>query len=83
MRRLWLFIVLASVSWGLYVALTALSPRFAYEQLLPATHGAPYTGEAFFDYVVIWLEFGPWLVALLVEFCLRKWPGIPEKSSAM
>lgn len=30
--------------------------------------GTPYTGAMFFDYVVTWLEFGPWLVWLAVDY---------------
>jgi len=29
--------------------------------------GTPYAGAAFFDYVVVWLEFAPWLLLLAYE----------------
>ena len=31
--------------------------------------GTPYTGSWFFDYVVTWIEFGPWFVWLDVDSC--------------
>jgi len=33
--------------------------------------GTPYTGAPFFDFVVTWLEFGPWFVLLSAE---AVWP---------
>jgi hypothetical protein len=34
--------------------------------------GSPYTGVTFFDFVVTWLEFGPWFVCLALGYVLRK-----------
>lgn len=36
-----------------------------------AVLGSPYTGAAFFDFVVTWIEFAPWLLALIVGGLLR------------
>lgn len=38
--------------------------------------GTPYPGPWFFDYVVTWLEFAPWLVWLAVERLFRARPAI-------
>jgi len=34
---------------------------------------ATYSGQAFFDYVVVWLEFVPWFIWLTVECTWRTW----------
>ena len=34
--------------------------------------GTPYAGPMFFDYVVTWLEFGPWFVWLAAEWLVRR-----------
>ena len=34
--------------------------------------GTPYPGAQFFDFVVTWMEYAPWLMWLLVEVWLRK-----------
>ncbi|NQT39454.1 MAG: DUF2029 domain-containing protein [Planctomycetes bacterium] len=34
--------------------------------------GTAYHGEAFFDFVVTWLEFGPWLIWLALAWWYRK-----------
>lgn len=36
----------------------------------------PYQGTTFFDFVVTWLEFGPWFVWLAIDGFLRR-PGSP------
>lgn len=33
--------------------------------------GTPYSGAAFFDYVVTWIEFGPWFLGLALEAICR------------
>ena len=41
----------------------------------------PYTGSWFFDYVVTWIEFGPWFGWLLVDVfsaTSRSWLGAPR-----
>jgi hypothetical protein len=42
----------------------------------------PYAGMAFFDLVVTWIEFGPWLVCLLAGWMGRKWRGPRAESAA-
>jgi hypothetical protein len=34
--------------------------------------GSAYDGPAFFDFVVTWIEFGPWFLLLFVEWLLRQ-----------
>jgi hypothetical protein len=34
--------------------------------------GGRYQGTDFFDFVVTWLEFGPWMIWLMVEYVWRK-----------
>lgn len=41
-----------------------------------AVLGSPYTGAAFFDFVVTWVEFAPWFVLLAAEFLTRRY-GFP------
>ncbi len=37
--------------------------------------GTRYQGTAFFDFVVTWLEFGPWFLWLIIEgYCRRRQP---------
>ncbi|MFM9961619.1 MAG: hypothetical protein ACKV2Q_10375 [Planctomycetaceae bacterium] len=33
--------------------------------------GTPYPGPQFFDYVVTWLEFAPWLIWLVSTLAYR------------
>lgn len=42
-----------------------------YHFPMTAVLGTPYTGAAFYDFIVTWIEFAPWFVALIVEFRLR------------
>ncbi|KLU07506.1 hypothetical protein RISK_000584 [Rhodopirellula islandica] len=47
--------------------------RFWLDAHFPTTAvlRSPYTGAAFFDFVVTWIEFGPWFVALAMGFLIR------------
>jgi hypothetical protein len=45
-----------------------LSYHFAETAVL----GTPYTGVAFYDFVVTWMEFAPWLACLLVSYLLYR-----------
>jgi hypothetical protein len=45
---------------------------FIYEFPDTPLAGTPYSGAAFFDFVVTWCEFGPWLVCLIVCFLRRR-----------
>ena len=47
---------------------------FAYHWPASPVAGTPYEGAAFFDFVVVWLEHGPWLALLLWES--RKSPDV-------
>ncbi len=55
-----------------------LSYHFAESAVL----GTPYTGAAFYDFVVTWIEFAPWFVLLTVGFVSRKqtskWLDMPQ-----
>ncbi|EMI20653.1 putative membrane protein [Rhodopirellula maiorica SM1] len=50
-----------------------------------AVLGTPYTGAAFYDFVVTWIEFAPWFIALIagVVFRLQKssWFDMPHFNS--
>jgi hypothetical protein len=35
--------------------------------------GTPYSGAAFFDFVVTWIEFGPWFLWLAIESLSRRY----------
>lgn len=37
-----------------------------------AVMGTPYTGAAFYDFVVTWLEFAPWFAVLIGMYLLRR-----------
>ena len=34
--------------------------------------GTPYAGIAFFDFVVTWIEYGPWFLCLAIAACFRR-----------
>jgi hypothetical protein len=58
--------------------------RFWFEAFWPdrAVLGTGYSGMAFFDYVVTWLEFGPWFVWLIIDSArLRRRVRVLEASS--
>ncbi len=45
----------------------------------PGLLGTPYAGHAFFDYVVVWIEFAPWFALLFFESRkLRRAPQAPQ-----
>ncbi len=48
--------------------------RFWFSYQFPDTPiaGTPYAGAAFFDLVVTWFEFGPWLVCLILSGIRRR-----------
>ena len=48
--------------------------RFWFIYQFPDTPlaGTPYSGAAFFDFVVTWCEFGPWLAGLIVSLVIRR-----------
>lgn len=50
--------------------------RFWFIYQFPDTPlaGTPYCGAAFYDFVVTWCEFGPWLACLIVGFAIRRRP---------
>jgi len=61
--------------WLLMSGLTMLYYlRFWLSYHFPNTSvmGSPYTGPAFFDFVVTWIEFGPWFACLLVSYVYRQ-----------
>jgi len=43
--------------------------------------GTPYRGPQFFDYIVTWLEFGPWFAWLAFDALRRQSRRIPELES--
>ncbi len=45
---------------------------FAYHHAGEAVWHTPYEGATFFDYVIIWLEFGPWFLWLIVDAVRRR-----------
>lgn len=47
--------------------------RFWLDYHFPSTAvlGTRYTGVAFYDFIVTWIEFAPWFVVLIVGFRLR------------
>lgn len=51
---------------------------FSYEYFDQAVAGTPYAGAVFFDYVVTWLQFGPWLAGLIVVAVRRQIRGIGD-----
>ncbi|MFV2069693.1 MAG: hypothetical protein ACC645_22230, partial [Pirellulales bacterium] len=57
---------------GGLVLLYYLRFYFAYQWPDQPIAGGPYAGACFYDYVVPWLEFGPWLVYLPVETAMRR-----------
>lgn len=58
---------LAALSFAYYLRFW-LSYHFAEVKVA----GTPYEGGNFFHYVVVWLEFGPWLLWLLLEWLASK-----------
>ena len=48
--------------------------RFWFKVTWPsaAIQGTPYAGAAFFDYVVTWIEYGPWFLALAISFWMQR-----------
>jgi hypothetical protein len=63
--RLWLLISGLTM---LYYARFWLQAHFDGVEVM----ASGYSGEAFFDLVVTWIEFGPWLVCLLAVNLLRQ-----------
>ncbi len=47
--------------------------RFWLDYHFPTTAvmGTPYTGAAFYDFIVTWIEFAPWFAVLIVGFTLQ------------
>lgn len=45
---------------------------FAYHWPASPVWSTPYNGERFFDYVVIWFEYAPWLIWLAAEYAVRR-----------
>jgi hypothetical protein len=45
---------------------------FSYQYSDTPVAGTPYVGAAFFDYVVTWFEFGPWLACLILAHAWRR-----------
>lgn len=45
---------------------------FGYQDSAAPLAGTPYVGTAFFDYVVTWFEFGPWLACLILDHARRR-----------
>jgi hypothetical protein len=41
--------------------------------------GTSYTGPWFFDFVITWLEFGPWFIALFADSMRHRGNGKPKK----
>jgi len=44
---------------------------------------SPYTGDAFFDFVVTWIEFGPWFACLFVTYLYRGKQSISCKFASL
>ena len=45
---------------------------FLYQFPNSPVAGTPYAGAAFFDYIVTWCEFGPWLACLILDHARRR-----------
>jgi len=45
---------------------------FLYQYLNTPVAGTPYAGAAFFDFIVSWWEFGPWLAWLMLDYARRR-----------
>lgn len=45
---------------------------FIYQTANAPVAGTPYAGAAFFDYIVTWCEFGPWLGCLILDYARRR-----------
>jgi hypothetical protein len=45
---------------------------FMYHFLDTPVAGTPYAGAAFFDFIVSWWEFGPWLAWLMLDYDRRR-----------
>jgi len=63
------------VWWGTSGVLLVYYLRFwfSYQYSGTPVAGTPYAGAAFFDYVVTWLEFGPWLTCLTLAHVWRRY----------
>jgi hypothetical protein len=59
-NRVWL--VMSGLLFTYYLRFH-FAAHYPNEEVVPF---APYAGEAFFDYVVVWFEYVPWFVGLLV-----------------
>jgi len=44
-----------------------------------AVMGTRYAGAAFFDFVVTWVEFAPWLAWLLIGYWVRRPSAVPDQ----
>jgi len=74
--RVWL--LMSGLSFAYYL-------RFwlVFHYPVPSVMGTGYNGALFFDYIVTWLEFGPFFAALLIAYLLNrhsKRPCIEEDS---
>lgn len=49
-------------------------------QFTEPVFGTPYPGAAFFDYIITWIEFAPWLCWLALDWaiCHRRREGSPQ-----
>ena len=47
-----------------------------------AVLGSPYTGTAYFDFVVTWIEFGPWFACLFISYFCRCKNPLPKSLRA-
>lgn len=58
--------------------------RFWFQQTFGTspTLGTPYSGAEFFDFVVTWLEFAPWLLVLFTTWALCRWTSPTENRAA-
>jgi len=50
---------------------------FIYQFPTAPVAGTPYVGDAFFDFIVTWFEFGPWLAWLAIQKCYL--PSLPKR----
>jgi hypothetical protein len=49
---------------------------FLYQFPNSPVAGTPYAGAAFFDFIVTWCEFGPWLACLILSHTRRRYSEI-------
>lgn len=56
--------------------------RFWLEYHFPSTAvlGSPYTGLAFYDFIVTWIEFAPWTLVLFAAWLWRRQTPLPQTS---